>query len=662
MNRFHLSILFLALIGLLAMTSCKTTKQAGGTSPILLEFPQGSVTQEEFERVYAKNNQGEVVATSHSEAQYREYLDLYINFKRKVFEAQAMGIDTTPSFQQEFNSYKQQLTQPYLAAKDVEDQLIQEAYDRSGYLVDASHLLITLTPQATPADTLLAYQRIVTLRDSIVKLNKDFGEMAAKYSNDPSAKQNQGRLGYFSAFDMVYPFESGAFTTPVGEVSEPVRSQFGYHIIKVHDKMVNQGKKRAAHIIVRVGDRYSAKTEEEAQAKIKEIYQRLETGDDFKALAMQFSDDPSTGSNGGDLGFSRLLPEMETYRLQLGEGEYSEPFSTQYGWHILQVTEVDERQNFDEAKPQLKQRISRDSRAQLSRDALLNRIKTESGYQLQEANFTQFIGTLDERFSRGAWEPDSAQGDMYALPLFVLTKGSLTKSIQDFVTYYRRMRPRKMGMTEGDAAYAVLNTYVEEELLKYEEAQLPDKNPEYRYLLQEYRDGILLFTLMEQKVWKRAVEDTLGLKAFYEAHPDSFSRNQMVEVVEYRSSEAEALQEVKALLAQGFTQAQIDSTVNRESSIRLRSTTMLYEAQKDAVPEILFTNPVGTITEVEQEGSFYRLLVSTEKFPAGIQPLENVKSEAITRYQDHLEREWLAELAVKYPVSINEKAFGKLFR
>lgn len=656
----YLPILILA--GLVLSAGCKSTKNKEQDSPVLLEFAQGVVTQSEFERVYAKNNGGLENASSHTPEQLREYLDLYINFKRKVFEAEAMGLDTTPAFEQEFNSYKQQLTQPYLAAKDVEDELIREAYDRSGFLVDASHLLISVNQNAAPADTLAAFERIQSLRDSILNHGKDFGEMAMAYSNDPSAQQNKGRLGYFSAFDMVYPFETGAFETEPGNVSEPVRSQFGYHIIFVHDKMVNAGKKKAAHIIVRIGDRYSAKNDAEAEAKINEIHQLLVDGGDFAELARQYSDDPSSAPNGGDLGYNRLLPEMETYRLQLGEGEFSEPFKTRFGMHILAVTEVETPESFEEARPQLKQRISRDSRAQLSQKALINRIKNDGNFTMNQDAWTSFTGMLDDRFSRGAWEPDSMNVPLFDETLFTLADGAVTKTVGDFVTYYRRTRMRRMGMTSEEAANSILTEFEKQELLKYEESQLPLKNPEYRYLLQEYRDGILLFTLMEQKVWKKAVEDTTGLRAYYEANPDSFTRNRMVDVTEYRASERGALDNVKALIERGLSREAIDSVMNQESSIRLRSTTMLYEEGEDDVPASIFEGPVGTVTDVMDEESFFRLLVSAEKFPAGVQPLSNVKSEAITRYQDFLEQEWLDELAEKYPVNINEKAFGKLFR
>ncbi|MEL6845954.1 MAG: peptidylprolyl isomerase, partial [Bacteroidota bacterium] len=370
--------------------ACKTTKNTTTStsttpednSPSLLSFDQGAVSKAEFERVYAKNNGGLEKAAAQSADDYREYLDLYVNFKRKVFEAEAMGLDTTPAFKQEFETYRKQLVQPYLSAKEVEDKLIREAYDRSGYLVSASHILIMANQDASPEDTLKAYKRVLALRDSVVNHGKDFADLAAMYSEDPSAKQNSGALGYFSAFDMVYPFENAAFTTTVGEVSEPLRTRFGYHILKVNDKIKREGTKTVAHIIVRVGDRYSAKTEDQAVEIINEIHQKLKNGGDFAILAQQYSDDPNSANNGGDLGSGRLLPVMEELKNKMVEGEYSEPFQTRFGWHILKVTNVEKRPEFEEAEPGLKQKIQRDSRAQVSRTALIQRIKKESNFAI----------------------------------------------------------------------------------------------------------------------------------------------------------------------------------------------------------------------------------------------------------------------------------------
>jgi peptidyl-prolyl cis-trans isomerase SurA len=659
----------------MGLWSCKTTQTATqgdaqssvvqeDNSPVLLSFQEGVVRKAEFERVYAKNNGGPEEAAQQPVADWREYLDLYVNFKRKVFEAEAMGLDTTPAFKQEFNTYRKQLVQPYLSAKEVEEQLIQQAYDRSGYLVSASHLLVKVQPEASPEDSLQAYQRIMAYRDSIMNGGKDFAEMARKYSQDPSAAQNAGSLGYFSAFDMVYPFENAAFNTPVGEVSPPIRTQFGYHILKVHDKIKSEGTKHAAHIIVRVGDRYTAKTDAQAKEIIDEIHQKLKAGEEFGKLAQQYSDDPNSAPNGGDLGTGRLLPEMENLKNQLGEGEFSEPFQTRFGWHILTVSQIEKRPPFDEARYTLKQKIQRDSRSQIGRDALIQKIKKENGYQFEQASFDAFAATLDNKFPSGVWQADTsaAAKAIYAQSLFSLANGSYNRSIQDFIDYYTRKRPRRTTLPPAMAAASVAEEYVEQELLAYEEEQLPNKNPEFRYLLQEYRDGILLFTLMEQKVWKKAVEDTTGLKNYYEAHRDSFYKEEIIEVKSYSATDRSVLTQLEKWWREGWTEAQIDSAVNQTSALNLRTIRQSFEKGQEGSEEVWFDLEVGDRTAIFAEGETFRILEIEEKRPAGIQALDKVKSEAITRYQDHLEKEWLAELATKYPVEINEDVFSNLFK
>ncbi len=631
--------------------------------PVLLDFGTQKVTKSEFERVYAKNNGGLDAVKSQTPEQYREYLDLYINFKRKVFEAEALALDKTPAFEQEFATYRKQLAQPYLSAKEVEDHLIQEAFDRSGSLVHASHLLVTIPANLTPEDTLTAYKRTLAFRDSITSGKISFGDLAQAVSEDPSARENAGDLGYFSVFDMVYPFESAAYNTAVGQVSMPIRTRFGYHLIYVQDKLPSEGRKSAAHIIIRLGDRYSGGNDSaQAEKKIREIYSKLKEGADFAEMAAQYSDDPSTAEKGGDLGFSRLLPEMEVQKLKLGKGEFSEPFETRFGWHILTVTDVEGVQSFEEARSGLKQRIARDSRAQLSREAMLEKIRKENKYSFDQAAFDDFKQTLDVNFARGNWKPDSTKSALYARTMFSLNGDAYNATLQDFIDYYISTRSRQPRLGPAEAADEISKGFIETKLMDYEEARLPEKNPDFRYLVQEYRDGILLFTLMEQKVWKKAVEDTTGLKQFYKDHTSDFNANEMVDVREFRSTDKDAVKEAHDFLVAGKTEQEVDSILNAESPLRLRITTQSYEKGKGELADDFFTKPIGYIGDVTDLGSYARVLVVLEKFPAGIKPFEKARSESITRYQDYLEQEWLKSLAQSYPVKINEKVFAKLYK
>ncbi|MEL6252961.1 MAG: peptidylprolyl isomerase [Bacteroidota bacterium] len=666
LSRVFLSLLVISLLSI----SCKSSKngvvssktQTETPSPDLLSFDKGTVSQEEFERVYAKNNGGREAVASHTNEQYREYLDLYVKFKRKVFEAEDLGLDETPAFKQEFETYRKQLVKPYLSAKEVEDRLVKEAYDRSQYIVNAAHLLIGAKENASPSDTLRVYNKIQAIRDSILSGQKTFEEMAIAYSEDPSAKQNKGDLGYFTVFEMVYPFENAAFNTEPGSVSTPVRTRFGYHLLKVKDKKENIGKKQVAHIIVRTGDRYSAKNENEAQEKVNEIHEKLNSGADFTTLAKQYSDDPASSAKGGDLGTGRLLPEMEEWKIKLSEGQHSKPFKTRFGWHILKVTNVEKVKSFEESEATLKQRISRDSRSQLGRVALINRIKRENKYEFDQVAFENFSANLDQNFPRGSWRPDSAQEAMRDLVIIRLNGGEQTYSVGDLTDYYIKARPRKPGMTPQAAAKEVYNSFAEEKLMAYEESQLPKKNPEFRHLLQEYRDGILLFTLMEQKVWKKAVEDTTGLKTYYEENKELFHKDKTIDVKEYRTTDQNAINQVNAYLAEGKADEYIDSLLNQSSKLTLRIINQTYETGDENIPTSMFDKELGQKSDIIGENNFYRILVLVSKNEAGVPPFNKVKSEAITRYQDHLEKTWLDELAIKYPVKIDEEVFSKLYK
>ena len=652
--------------------ACRTGKEAVKTTnnskgDAILEFANGTnVLKSEFEYVYQKNNGGWDEAGNHSQAQFQEYLDLYINFKRKVMEAESLGLDETEAFKTEFEGYRKQLSQPYLVEKDVQEGLIKEAHDRMQWMVSASHILVMVDPEASPADTVKAFRKISTYRDSVLK-GGDFGQVARKYSQDPSAKDNLGYLGYFSAFDMVYPFESAAFKTNVGTVSKPVRTSFGYHILKVHDKIKNSGKKSIAHIIIRIGPQYSAKDTAQAKSKINEIYQKLQAGEDFATLASSYSDDGTSSKRGGDLGDGRLIPQMEEIKLKLKEGEYSEPFNTAFGWHIMTVTKAEPMKSFEESQTFLKSKISRDARSYLSREKLISRVKSDYGFIFNQSAVDKFNGTIKDVnvYSKGFWKPvDSIHNGIKTNTLFSLGQDDMKKTatMGDFMDFYLNNRKGTDGKTVEAVTSKLMKKFVEQEVLAYEEAQLPNKYPEYRELVKEYRDGILLFTLTEDKVWRKAVEDTTGLKNYYEANKEKFQAGERVKVKEYEADNKESLMKVQDLLDKGTADKDIDVLVNKESSLNLKIRTLTYEKGTDKPGVDIYGKPIGYRTDIVKVGEKHKIVMVMGSFGAGFKTFEESKSEAITQYQNYLEESWLAELEKKYPVKVNENVFNTLYK
>lgn len=663
---------------MIALSACKpkdasqSSKMMEEQGPALLIFPgEDTVYKGDFEYVYQKNNGGWDAAAKHTQEQYKEYLDLYINFKRKVLEAEANGLHETDAFKNEFEGYRKQLAQPYLVDKSVQEELIEEAYERSKVVVSAAHILFLAGPETPPADTLKAYQKALSIRDSIVNHDKDFSEMAKRHSEDPSAKSNLGDLGYFSVFDMVYPFETGAFNTPLGTVSEPVRSGYGYHLIKVNDRMDNPGKKTAAHLIVRVGPQYSTKTDEEAEARINEIHKLLEEGSDWNEMVRKYSDDPNTTERGGDLGKGRLIPEMENAKRSLGNGDFSPPFQTSFGYHILKITDVEEVKTFEEAKPEIKNRISRDARSTLSRERLIAKVKRENDFRSYPDNIALFAKHIEDQgqtsaYARGFWRPvDSLMGNLYDVRVYSLGKGAnvVHGTVRDFINYYTKERKGMDGVNAQQATDRFMNSYFEEAALDYEEMQLPKKHREYRELLKEYRDGILLFTLTEDKVWRKAVEDTTGLQNYFNSHKADFMASERVVVNEYITDGEAAIKQVEGMLKEGKTEQEISDAINVNSSLKLTVRTQTYEKGKSSSVDQLFGKAIGYISPVDVYGNNrYRIFVVKENLPAGQKEFADAKSEAITQYQNYLEAEWLKELKEKYPVTVEEKVIEKLFK
>ena len=669
---------FVFAIAVFSMTfqGCKPKDgaQSGKTAkrqPAILTFPgKDTVYKDEFEYVYQKNNGGWDEVKSHTQDQYKEYLDLYINFKRKVLEAERLGLHEKEAFKTEFEGYRKQLAQPYLVEKSVQEKLIREAYDRSKTMVNAAHILIMCSPDAVPDDTLQAYNKAMAIRDSVVNKGHDFGTAAQKHSQDPSAKQNKGDLGYFTVFDMVYPFETGAYTTKKGDVSMPIRSGYGYHLINVIDKMENAGKKTAAHIIIRVGPQYSAKDEGQAMAKIKEIHEMLKKGGDWTDVCQKYSDDPNTANRGGDLGKGRLIPEMEDIKRTLKKGAISEPFKTAFGHHIMKITDVEEIKSFEDSKSEIKARIARDARSTLSRDELIKRVKRDYGYQYFDDAAKKLAAAVDAQgqsgqFTKGFWRPaDSLHKDLYDVKVYTIGRNgdAYTGTLKQFFDYYVKARKGFDGATTERVAAKLISNWTEEEMLAFEERQLPKKYREYRELLKEYRDGILLFTLTEDKVWRKAVEDTTGLEQFYNDNQSKFMADERVKVTEYISEKRDIINQVERLLAAGNSEREIDSIVNKTSALNCRIRTQTYEKGKGDKEAVMFGKKAGFRSAVTEYGKAWRVLVLEENIPAGQKSFDDAKSECITLYQNHLEEEWLAELKDKYPVNVNEKILETLFK
>lgn len=535
----HKRFLHVGAAAVLLLAGCQATKPtATGPSrpgPAIETLGPVAVPASEFAYVYRKNNG--TAADYGTRPSVAEYLELYTNFRLKVLEAEHRGLDTTQAFKRELDGYRQQLAQPYLTEKSVTDQLVREAYDRMGQEVSAAHILVRVAPDAAPADTLAAYQKIVALRQQVLG-GADFSTLARQQSEDPSAKENGGSLGYFTAMQMVYPFETAAYKTPVGQVSQPVRTRFGYHLIKVNDRRAAMGEMKVAHLMVRVNAHAPAADSITARKKISELYARLRKGESWDKLVAQFSEDAGSAANGGELppfGTGRMIPSFEAAASRLQKpGDIAPPVQTPYGWHIIKLIEKQPVPTFAALEPTLKSKVAKDSRSELNRTAFLKRIRQEDQFLEIPAAKAQALARADTALVAGRFRytapATQKKGKAHAADNLVLfTIRQQPYLVKDFLQYVAQNQRPRPGAQPAFLMQQLYDQYVDQRLTDFEKNALDTKYEDYRMLAKEYRDGILLFQLMDEKVWSKAIEDSVGLKKFFAANQDKYQWGPRVE-------------------------------------------------------------------------------------------------------------------------------------
>ncbi|GAB2769971.1 peptidyl-prolyl cis-trans isomerase SurA [Hymenobacter luteus] len=557
----HKRILLASTAAAAFLAGCQASKPTTkAQSPTLETLGTTEVPASEFAYVYRKNNSS--APEYGTKASVQEYLDLYTNFKLKVLEAEQRGLDTTQAFRRELEGYKQQLAQPYLTEKSVTDKLVREAYDRLSKEVSAAHILVRVQPDAAPKDTLAAYQKIMALRQRVTS-GEDFSRVARDLSEDPSARENGGKLGYFTAMQMVYPFESVAYATPAGQVSQPVRTRFGYHIIKVNDVRPAQGEIKVAHLMIRATPGMPAADSATARKKVDELYNRLaRRGESWEKLVAQFSEDAGSAANGGELppfGTGRMIPSFEEVAFKLQKpGEISQPVQTPYGWHIIKLLEKQPVPSFEAMEPTLKSKVAKDSRSELNRTAFLKRVRTENNFTENQAGKDYAFSKADSALVAGRFtytasaaptptKGKKAAGDAQTL----FTIGGKPYLVADFLAFAQQNQKPRPGADARFAMQQLYDQYVDQSLTEYEKANLETKYEDYRMLVKEYRDGILLFQLMDEKVWSKAIEDTVGLRQFFQQNQAKYQWEPRVQATVISAATPELLTQAQQLQKTG---------------------------------------------------------------------------------------------------------------
>ncbi len=665
----RLLFVFLCLVFFAAFTSGISVI----TDPTLFSYANEKVTKSEFLYVYEKHNSQD--SARFTKKSIDEYLDLYINFKLKVKEAENLGLDTLAGIKSQINDYYKQLAKTYLYDKDISEQLMREAYERMKTEVKTSHILIKLPEQASPEDTVKAYNKALSIYRLYAEQGQDFAKLAEKYSEDPSVKDNNGDLGYLTAFQTVYPFETAAYTTPKGKVSAPVRTQFGYHLVKVDDVRPARGSVHVAHILIKSSEKDTITQQKAAEKRALDVYNRLKKKKvTFEAAALAESDDKTTAKSGGELPWfksGKMLPEFEEAAFSLKKnGDITKPFKTKLGWHIVKLLERKGVATYDELKDELKKRIERDNRSRVSQQYFIARLKKD--YQLTEVAEVKapllYAIAKTPSLQRGQWKVDSLSQDIVLnKPLFTIAfpkeNQPRTYTVANFTAFAEKNQMRARSRNTEETAGRLYGLYVEEQLMAAEESVLETKYPEFARLLKEFRDGNLLYELMSSKVWNKAMEDTVGLRNFYNANSGKYVWKERVNAYLFTFSDHETAKEVRAKAATATLEElavmETEAKAGKMQKFKVESGT--YEkGQRPLLNGVTWKK--GISDNIDSPDGTTSFVVITDVLPAAPKKLEESRGYVIADYQSKLEAEWVKELRTKYAVKVNKEVQESLYK
>ena len=654
------------LLPVFVLVACLTVSAQVSNDEVLMTIAGKRVYVSEFLNIYQKNNvKGETI----DKKSLDEYLDLFINFKLKVKQAEELGLDTITSFRNELNGYRDQLAKPYFTDEATLNRLIQEAYDREKTDLRASHIFFRLKPDATPADTLIAYKKAMAAREKLMK-GSSFEEVAVEFSEDPSAKDreatqqhpflkgNKGDLGFFAVFDMVYAFENGAWSTEVNKVSMPVHTEYGYHLIKVTERRPALGKVTVAHIFLAIPKNATAEDSARIQKRMDSVYAKLTGGTSYEDLVKAYSDDKGSAAKGGVLpafGVNRMVPEFVEAIYSLNNvGDYTKPILTAYGWHIVKLIDRKTQKPLEEEKVELKQRIMKDNRGDQTRKVVLARIRSEYGVTENAEALKAFYPVVTDSIFYGKWKAVMADG----LTGMIFKIGNMTFRQKDFADYLAATQRKQDKQTIEAYVNLKYHEFLDESLLKWENSQLEQKYPEFKALMGEYRDGILLFDLTDQKVWSKAVKDTVGLAAFYQLHKSGYRWDNRLDASIYTVKDAKVVQKVKNFIKSGLSDKDILKEVNTDSLQVLNIEIGKFSRKDNKLIDSIAWVP-GFSGDIINNGTTVFVFVRKTLKPE-TKELNEARGLITADYQNYLEKEWIASLKAKYPVEVNKDVLAKI--
>jgi peptidyl-prolyl cis-trans isomerase SurA len=616
---------------------------------ILLTIEDESVNVEEFLKLYNKNLD---LVKDESQKAIDAYLELFVNYKLKLKEARRLGLHNDAKYKKEFESYRKQLTKNYLSESKVTEALVKEAYDRMNYDLKGSHVLILKNPEVE--DTLTAYNQLLKYRELFI--NEGFEATKEQIHNGSSVLVED--LGYFSAFKMVYDFESVAYNTKPGTVSMPFKTSFGYHIVNVDEKKPSQGTVTAAHIMV---SQQQKDTLINPETRINEIYKKLEQGESFEALAKQFSEDKSSAKKGGQLrDFKRgQLGSVPFENAVFGikkEGDIVGPIKTEHGWHIIKLIKQKPLLSYEDSKKNIQAQVKRDSRSKLINSAMVEELSERYTINKKTEAEAYFNTAIKPGYFAGQFELPT---DFKSEELILSVNDSLF-TYNDFAMHLKEKQRSYMRkkVVIKDLINQELQLFIENSILKYREDNLENENPAFADVLQEYRDGLLLFDLMEKEIWNKAAKDSIGLKTYYKENTSKYIWEDRIDMEMASANDRETATKIQNYLKAGKTGTEIKEKLNSDKEQKVIFTRGVYEISSVKLPTQLELK-IGT-SKIHEHNKGFHVIVINKVLKSAPKTLEETKGAVINDYQNHIESMWINDLKTRFKVHVNQKVLAKL--
>lgn len=681
---------------------------------------QYTISLSEFENKYLENDTELEDARRDPFDDHLTFLNRYIDFRLKVKDAIDRGYDKNPAIQAEIKQYREQLAAPYLLEKEIIDKNLRDIYQKRKEEISASHILTLVSPSASPADTLRAYKKIMSAL-SLIQSGEPFDSVAVEYSEDPSVSRNKGLLGYFSGGMMVYQFENAAYATKTGQVTGPIRTRYGYHLVKVWARRPRTQDIRASHIMVSASPNAEPFDTLKAYQKAEEILKRVKQGEDFAQLAKELSDDKASGVRGGDLGYfglNRMVKPFEDAAFALkNTGDISPIVRSPFGYHIIRLTDRKAPASYEEEKETLKRILQRDTeKLTQEKDRLINRLKTTYKYQENPDALGLVKSKLDSTTTIATLE----KLDKKILETFYFKFDKSEIYTIDSVAKYLKRSVSKDEPLPPAMFETIAKEYSEQKVLDHEINQLESRYEDFARLMKSYYDGALLFKASEELVWKNATISDSVAQAFYEQNKASYRFGERIQLSEITITDKNLADDLYAELTQGKRtrdimnaktvaarryklQMQLRKVINKNDeeallkrqklekelgelsvdsqprsfetiasrySLNIDTTgkfkTGYYQKEEYPVADDVFDQPKGFISEPIKLESEYKIIRVDGREGARLKTFAEAKQEVSTQLQEEmtkkLEKDWVDRLRAKTKITIFKDNLKQAFR